>query len=104
MDKLERKKLFSLLRQFYPNAKQLNAVTMTAWAAVLENYDYAPVKAAVLDYAAHNKYFPDLSDLLAPLHAQQAAQTLPPAEAPATGSNAWMKPYIEKYMKGAKPT
>ncbi len=98
MDKTERKKLFSLLRQFYPNAKQLNPVTMTAWAAVLENYDYEPVKAAALDYAAHNKYFPDLSDLLAPVHAQQAEQAQQP-EGPALSSNAWMKPYIEKYMK-----
>lgn len=95
MDKAERKKLFSLLRQFYPNAKQLNPVTMTAWAAVLENYDYTPVKAAVLDYAAHNKYFPDLSDLLAPLHAVQQG-TGEPAIHP---GKAWMKPYIEKYMK-----
>ena len=95
MDKTERKKLFSLLRQFYPNAKQLNPVTMTAWAAVLENYDYTPVKAAVLDYAAHNKYFPDLSDLLAPLHAVETV-VKEPAIHP---GKAWMKPYLEQYMK-----
>lgn len=98
MDKTERKKLFSLLRQFYPNAKQLNPVTMTAWAAVLENYDYEPVKAAALDYAAHNKYFPDLSDLLATLHKAQ------PVEEPAIHpGKSWMKPYLEKYMKEGEP-
>ena len=95
MDKIERKKLFSLLRQFYPNARQLNAVTMTAWAAVLEGYDYAAVKAAVLDYAAHNKFFPDLADLLGSVPAAQ-----PAAEPPARRDKSWMKPYLDLYLKG----
>ena len=99
MDKAERERLYTLLAQFYPNAKQLNPVTLTAWGAVLEAYDYEPVKASVLDYAAHNKYFPDLSDLLAPLHAVNMV-----VEAPSSASKAWMKPYLEKYMKETKPT
>lgn len=64
MDEADRKKIYTLLSKFYPNAKQLqDRATLTAWGFVLEKFTYDDVKAAVLDYAARNKYFPDLSDI-----------------------------------------
>ena len=64
MDQNERKKVYTLLSKFYPNARQLrDPAALTAWGYVLEKYTYGDVKNAVLSYAASNKYFPDLSDL-----------------------------------------
>lgn len=74
MNEADRKKIYTLLSKFYPNARQLqDRATLTAWGYVLENYPYDDVKAAVLEYAARNKYFPDLSDItggLAPLSSE----------------------------------
>lgn len=64
MDKNERQKIYTLLSKFYPNARQLrDPAALTAWGYVLEKYTYEDVKNAAIDYAARNKYFPDLSDL-----------------------------------------
>lgn len=60
----ERRKIYTLLSKFYPNARQLkDRSTLTAWGLVLEQFPYDAVKSAVLAYAARNKYFPDLSDI-----------------------------------------
>ena len=68
MDREERQRIYTLLSQFYPNAKQLQSrETLTAWGMVLERYDYEAVKASVLDYAAKSRFFPNLSDLTAGL-------------------------------------
>lgn len=64
MDENERRKIYTLLSKFYPNARQLrDSATLTAWGYVLENYTYEDVKEAVIDYAAKKKFFPDLADL-----------------------------------------
>ena len=68
MNREERKKIYFLLSQFYENAKQLKSPEkLTAWGLVLQNYTYGDVKAKVLEYAAQNKYFPDISDITAGL-------------------------------------
>lgn len=64
MNENERKKIYTLLSKFYPNARQLrDRATLTAWGYVLEKFTYDDVKSAVLDYASRNKFFPDLADL-----------------------------------------
>lgn len=68
MNREERQKIYFLLSQFYENSKQLkNPAKRTAWGLVLENYTYEDVKAKVLEYAARNKFFPDISDITADL-------------------------------------
>lgn len=65
MNRTEREKIYRLLSNFYPNAKQLQSrETLTAYGLALERYSYEDVKRAVVNYATHNKFFPDLSDLL----------------------------------------
>lgn len=85
MNEADRKKIYTLLSKFYPNARQLqDRATLTAWGYVLEKFTYDDVKTAVLDYAARNKYFPDLSDItggLAPA-VSAAPQTLTERTAP----------------------
>lgn len=64
MTEVERKKIYTLLSKFYPNARQLkDRSTLTAWGLVLEQFPYDAVKSSVLSYAARNKYFPDLADI-----------------------------------------
>ena len=64
MDKNERQKIYTLLSKYYPRARQLkDSATLTAWGYVLERYTYEDVKNSVINYAARNKYFPDLADL-----------------------------------------
>lgn len=68
MNRAEREKIYRLLSNFYPNAKQLQSrETLTAYGLALERFTYEDVKAAVVDYAMRNKFFPDLSDLLSGL-------------------------------------
>lgn len=68
MDKEEARKIYTLLAQYYPHARQLrDKLTLTAWGYVLERFAYSDVKDAVIGYAAKNKFFPDLSDLTAGL-------------------------------------
>lgn len=89
MDRECRQKIYTLLSQFYPNAKQLQSKeTLTAWGMVLARYDYEAVKASVLDYAAKNRFFPNLSDLTAelPVQEEQTDRT--------RGARAWMAQYM----------
>lgn len=80
MNEADRKKIYTLLSKFYPNARQLqDRATLTAWGYVLENYPYDDVKAAVLEYAARNKYFPDLSDITGGLEASKPAAVSAPS-------------------------
>ena len=64
MNCFEVNKLFKLLEQFYPKAKQVTSKELRqAWALALEPYAYEDVKAAAILYVTKNKYFPDLADL-----------------------------------------
>lgn len=77
MNREERQKIYLLLHQFYPRAKQLQSPeTLTAWGFVLENYTYEDVKSKVIAYAARHKFFPDIADITADL--------LPISDAPET--------------------
>lgn len=62
MDRNDTDRLFLLLAQFWPN-KKVDSDMKLAWSLALEPYGYADVKAAAIDYARRNKYFPDLADL-----------------------------------------
>ena len=67
MDKNDVDRLFRLLEQFYPNARQIRSRdTRLAWELALRRYPYEQVRAAAVAYAQRNKYFPDLADLTAP--------------------------------------
>lgn len=64
MDKKDVDKLFHLLSQYYPNAKQLrNPDTKLAWALALKQYTYDDIRAAAVEHGAHEKFFPDIADL-----------------------------------------
>lgn len=64
MDKKDVDKLFHLLSQYYPNAKQLrNPDAKLAWALALERYSYDDIRAAAIEHGAQEKYFPDIADL-----------------------------------------
>ena len=92
MDKTEAVKIFDLLQQFYPQAAALkDKKKRYAWRLALEPYAYDDVKAAVLEYSATGKYFPDLADITANL---QRIECEPRTER--EDSHAWMLPYIEK--------
>ncbi len=80
MNHHERQKIYGLLSQYYPNARQLkDKKTLTAWGFALERFPYDAVKKAVIDYAISNKYFPDLADItagLTPVTTAPAAATV----------------------------
>lgn len=64
----ERKSLYRLISQFWPNAKLLKDATMrTAWGKVLVNFPADAVKKRILELAATSKYPPDLAELTAGL-------------------------------------
>lgn len=64
MDQKDVDKLFRLLSQYYPNAKQLrNPDTKLAWALALKQYAYDDIRAAAVEHGAHEKFFPDIADL-----------------------------------------
>lgn len=64
MDRQDVDKLFRLLSQYYPNAKQLRSPdTKLAWALALEQYSYDDIRAAAVEHGAREKYFPDIADL-----------------------------------------
>lgn len=74
----ETQKLFTLLSQFYPNAKQLRSKdTLAAWRLALRAFPYDDVKSQVLRCAAREKFFPDLADLTAGLDCPTEAQAPP---------------------------
>lgn len=64
MDRRETEKLFNLFLVYWPNSEQAKSKTvMAAWALALEPFSYDDVKAATADYAAKNKFFPDVCDI-----------------------------------------
>lgn len=64
MDKKETDKIFDLLEQFYPNAKQVKSEkTKVAWSLALKNFTYEDVKNCAIDYAIEGQYFPNLTDI-----------------------------------------
>ncbi len=73
MDRNETQLLLMMLEQFYPNKKFRDPKALfSAWALALEPYDFETVKRAAADYAAQNKFFPDLADLTAALPRRKA--------------------------------
>lgn len=99
MDKTDAGKIFDLLEQFYPNAAAIkDKKKRYAWRLALEPYAFEDVKAAVLEYSATGKYFPDLADITANL---KRAECEPSAER--EGRNAWMKKYINYDPESINP-
>lgn len=99
MDKNEAVKIFDLLQQFYPQAAALkDKKKRYAWRLALEPYAYDDVKAAVLEYSATGKYFPDLADITANL---QRAERESSTER--ENRNAWMKKYINYDPESINP-
>lgn len=99
MDKAEAAKIFDLLQQFYPQAAALkDKKKRYAWRLALEPYAYDDVKAAVLEYSATGKYFPDLADITANL---QRAEREPSTER--KDRNAWMEKYINYDPESINP-
>lgn len=83
MNREERQKIYRLLSQFYPDAKQLaHPETRTAWGLVLENYTYGDVKARVLEYASRSIYFPKLADITRNLTPEETPTPVEPHTAP----------------------
>ena len=69
MNKDEREKIYMLLSQFYPNARELKSrETLTAYGLVLARFSYEDVKASVLDHVTKNKFFPNVSELVGKLN------------------------------------
>lgn len=80
MNHHERQKIYDLLSQYFPNAKQLrDKKTLTAWGFALERFPYDDVKTAVINYAISNKFFPDLADVTAGLVPANATPVAAPA-------------------------
>lgn len=81
MEQADVNRLFELLRQLYPNARQVqanNGVLKQTWGLVLEPYEYRQIRAAAIDYARGNKFFPDVADLTMGLPAAQRERSAPP--------------------------
>jgi len=75
MTREEIRKVFDLLTEYYPRAKQLKSPNgQAAWILALEKFPYEPVKNAVVLHATRSKFFPDVADITAELAA--------PAESP----------------------
>lgn len=56
--------LFRLLAIYRPNDPRAEDITLrSAWALVLEPYDPADVKAAVVAYFREKKFWPDVTDI-----------------------------------------
>ena len=86
MTRDERQKIYRLLSQYYPNAKQLQSrETLTAYGLVLERFPYADVKNAVIRHAATCKFFPDMAELVGGLQMVQ-----PPEEGPEDGELSYL--------------
>lgn len=84
MERNDVNKLFTMLNAFYPHATNAdNERTRKAWTLALEDYTYTEIKTAALNCARKEKFFPQLSELLAYLPTQKK-------------DNSWMKQYIVK--------
>ena len=78
MNHHERQKIYDLLSQYFPNARQLkDKKTLTAWGLALEKFPYDDVKTAVINYAISNKFFPDLADITAGLVSADSRSAVP---------------------------
>lgn len=74
MTRDEINKAFALLREYYPNARQLKSKTaLDAWRLVLEKFPYSAVKAQVVRHAATHRYFPDVYDITGTLEPEPGA-------------------------------
>lgn len=99
MDKTEREKIYTLLSQFYPNARELKSrEKLTAYGLVLSRFSYEDVKSAVLDHASKNRYFPNVSELVGKLTPISAPKQEPTKE---KERNAAFWDYVE--AANAKP-
>lgn len=56
-------KLFDLLEQLYQKKKPRDEVTIAIWAEVLKPWSYEQVRAAVIERARKNCYFPNPSEI-----------------------------------------
>ena len=67
MEKQDTRRLFSLIKTIYPNAKQQSRTTadLEAWTLVLAPWDYEDVKKAVIVRARENRFYPDVYELAA---------------------------------------
>lgn len=63
MTTAEVKKLFDLLRDLHGKDKPRDERTTAIWAAVLEPWSYKQVRAAALERARENRYYPDPAEL-----------------------------------------
>ena len=89
MTRDERQKIYRLLSQYYPNARQLQSrETLTAYGLVLAKFTYADVKDAVIRHAANCKFFPDVSELVAGLTMEEPTEDEP--EVPTGPLDAWV--------------
>lgn len=91
MTKDEVEKLFLLLKQFYPKKKH-DANFKLAWVMALKPYDYEDVKEAALEHARKNRFFPDISEIVALL---KKPEDDPQTKAQEGRDYGWMLPYIE---------
>lgn len=74
MTRDETNKVFALLREYYPNARQVkDKAAIAAWRLVLENFPYADVKAKIIRHAATHRYFPDVYDITGSLTPEPGA-------------------------------
>ena len=101
MTKEEIGKIFVLMQQFYPNARQLqDRTTLLAWKLVLVKFPYNDVKNAVVDYAISNKFFPDVADITAGLK----QETILAVEDDRYKDTLWALPFIQKnFLQEAIP-
>lgn len=56
-------KLFDLLRDLHGKDKPRDERTVAIWSAVLEPWNYRQVRAAALERARENRYYPDPAEL-----------------------------------------
>lgn len=81
-------KLFSLLLAFYPHSANAGGEqTRIAWYMALQEYTYEELRETALRYAAKEKYFPQLSELLSYMPYEKK-------------SNAWMDKYVNPSLEG----
>ena len=95
MTRDERQKIYRLLSQYYPNARQLQSrETLTAYGLVLAKFTYADVKNAVIRHAANCKFFPDVAELVAGLPMEGPPEDEP--EVPTGPMDDWVDRAYEK--------
>ena len=97
MTKEDTAKIFVLMQQFYPNARQLkDSTTRLAWELAIQRFPYEAVKNSVVEYAIGNKFFPDLSDITSGLIPEVAPLHEPASEA---CDVSWAIPHMQKMVE-----